>query len=125
MYKIMQRIDKKDDRLYQCFLRLFQYILSTRLSSSDAYFITKYDYKFFAADFQIFAVFQKVEVDSCIYVIKILFNLSPYENEKLDIFSQRTYDIQNFGNETWFISNNEENNDAWPTNVGQFRQAMR
>ena len=107
------------------FLRLFQYVLSTRLSSSDTYFITKYGYKFFAVDFQIFAVFQRVELDSSIYVIKILFNLSPHGNEKLELFSQRTYDIQNFGNETLFIANNEENNHAWPTNVSQFRQAMR
>ena len=99
MYKILQKIDKKDDILYQCFLRLLQYIVSTQLSSSDTYFITKYDYKFFAVDFQIFVVLQRVELDSCIYVIKILFNLNPHRNEKLELFSQRTYDIQNFGNE--------------------------
>ena len=33
--------------------------------------------------------------------------------------------IQNFGNETFFMANNEENNDAWPINVGQFRQAIQ
>ena len=66
-----------------------------------------------------------MELDSCIYVIKIIFNLNSLGNEKLELFSQRTYDIQNFESETLFIANNEENNDAWPTNVGQFRQAMR
>ena len=65
VYKILQKIDKEDNILYKCFLPLFQYILSTRLSSSDTYFITKYDYKFFAVDIQIFAVFQRVELDSC------------------------------------------------------------
>ena len=66
-----------------------------------------------------------MELDSCIYLIKIVFNLNLHRNEKLELFSRRTYDIQNFGNETLFIANNEENNDAWPASVSQFRQAMR
>ena len=79
-----------------------------------------------AVDFQIVACFQTMELDSCIYVIKILLSLNPHGNEKLERFSQTTYDVQKSGNETLFIAkNNEENNDAWPTNVSQFRQAMR
>ena len=103
---------------------MFQYNVSTQLSSSDTYFITKYNCKFFAVDFQIFAIFQRMELDTCICAIKILFNLNPDGNEKLELFSQRTYDVQNFGNETLFIAKySEENNDAWPTNVSQFLQA--
>ena len=75
--------------------------------------------------FQNFAVFLRRELDSCIYAVKILFNLNPHGNEKLELFSQRTYEVQNFGNKTLFIAkNSEENNDAWPTNVSQFCQAM-
>ena len=44
----------------------------------------------------------------CIYVIKILFNLKSHGNEKLQPFSQGTYNFQNFGNATMFIADHED-----------------
>ena len=43
----------------------------------------KYYVIFFTVNFQIVTVFQRVKFDSCIYVIKILFNLNTQANEKL------------------------------------------
>ena len=50
---------------------------------------------------------KRVERDSCMYVIKILFNLNSLGNENLELFSQATCDFQNFGNETLFIAYRE------------------
>ena len=49
-----------------------------------------------------------MELDSCAYIIEIFFNLNPQGNEKLELFSQGTYDVQNFGNETLFIADHED-----------------
>ena len=50
---------------------------------------------------------ERLEVDSRVYVINILFNLNSQGNEKFDVLSQGTYDIQNLGNETLFIADHE------------------
>ena len=41
---------------------------------------------------------------SLVYVIKFFFNLNSQGNEKLELFSQLTYDFQNYRNETLFIA---------------------
>ena len=46
------------------------------------------------------------ENDSCVYVIK-LFNLNSRRNEKFELFSQVTYEFQNFENKTLFIADHE------------------
>ena len=51
---------------------------------------------------------ERLELDSFVYVIKILSNLNAQGNEKfLKLFSQGTYGYQNFGNETLFIADYE------------------
>ena len=49
-----------------------------------------------------------MEIDSCIYVVRILFNLNSQGNEKLKLFSQGTYDFENFRNGTLFIADLED-----------------
>ena len=50
-----------------------------------------------------------MELDSRVYVIEILFNLNSQGDKKSDLFSQGTYDFQNFGNETSFNTSDYEN----------------
>ena len=40
-----------------------------------------------------------MELDSRVYVTKIISNLNFQGNEKFELFSQGTYDLKNFGNE--------------------------
>ena len=41
-----------------------------------------------------------MELNSCICGIQIYFNFYPQGNEKIEVFSQKTYDFQILGNET-------------------------
>ena len=50
---------------------------------------------------------KRVERDSCMYVIKIFLNLNSLGNKNLELFSQATYDFQNFGKKTLFIAYGE------------------
>ena len=50
---------------------------------------------------------ERLELDSIVYVIKILFNLNSQVNEKFELFSQLTYEFQNLVNETLFITDHK------------------
>ena len=49
-----------------------------------------------------------MEQDYCSYVIKILFNLNSQGNEEFELFSQGTYDFQNFRNEILYIADHDD-----------------
>ena len=51
---------------------------------------------------------RKLKLDSGVYVNKILFNLNFQGNRKFEVFSQGTYDFQNFRNKTLFIADYEK-----------------
>ena len=48
---------------------------------------------------------ERAQLDYCVYIVKILFNLNSQGNAKFELFSQGTYDFQNFRNKILFIAN--------------------
>ena len=49
----------------------------------------------------------RLELDSCVYVIKILFNLKSQGNEKFGLFAKRPTTFKIWENETLFIAGHE------------------
>ena len=49
-----------------------------------------------------------MELNSCVYRMKVFFNLNSQGNEKFELLSQGAYDFQNLGNETLFVADNED-----------------
>ena len=50
---------------------------------------------------------ERLEIDSRVYVIKILFNLNSQENKKFELFSQGTNNLQSFEHVTLLIADYE------------------
>ena len=50
-----------------------------------------------------------MELNSCACGMKVFFNLNSKENEKINFFSQETYDFQILGNETLIITRTYKN----------------